>query len=124
MGHPKKQRKKYSSPKEPFNKDRIEREKNLEKEFGLRRKHEIRRIEAVLRNFRRRARDLQAKPDEKKKKELFEKLSKLGLIEKDAQLDDVLGIKAETILSRRLQTIVYKKSLTNSIKQSRKSLNR
>ena len=119
MGQPKKQRKKYSNPQEPFDKDRIDREKALEKEFGLRRKHELRRIEAILRSFRGRARDLQAKPDEKKKKELFERLSKLGLIDKNAKLDDVLGIKADSILSRRLQTIVYKKSLTSSIKQAR-----
>jgi small subunit ribosomal protein S4 len=122
MGQPKKQRKKYSRPKEPFDKDRIDREKILIKEYGLRRKHEILRAEGILRNFRRRARELQALHDEKKKKELFEKLNKMGLIEKDAKLEDVLGINLENILSRRLQTILHKKALANSTKQARQMI--
>ena len=40
MGHPKKQRKKYENPKKPFDKARIETEKKIKKDFGLRRKHE------------------------------------------------------------------------------------
>ncbi|MCX6819175.1 MAG: 30S ribosomal protein S4 [Candidatus Aenigmarchaeota archaeon] len=119
MGQPKSQRKKYSRPKEPFDKDRLEREKEILKEYGLRRKHEIQRAEGILRNFRRRARDLQAAHDEKKKKELFEKLNSMGLIKKDAKLEDVLSINLENILSRRLQTIIHKKALAHTVKQAR-----
>lgn len=119
MGQPKHQRKKYETPKEPWNKDRIEREKTLLKDYGLRRKHEIQRAESILRGFRRRARELQAVHDEKRKKELFEKLNKIGLISKDAKLEDVLGISVESILSRRLQSIVYKKALANSTRHAR-----
>lgn len=119
MGQPKRQRKKYSRPKEPFDKDRIDREKEILKAYGLKRKHEIQRAEAILRNFRRRARDLQATHDEKKKKELFEKLNRMGLIDRDAKLKDVLGINLDSILSRRLQTILHKKALANSVKQAR-----
>ncbi len=119
MGHPKKQRRKYSRPKRPYNKERIELEKKIMKEFGLRRKKEIWRAEEILRNFRRRARDLQARPDERKKKMLFEKLERMGLVDKNAKLEDVLEISLNDILSRRLQTIVYKKGLANTIKQAR-----
>lgn len=119
MGHPKKQRKKYSKPKEPFDKDRIEKEKKIINEYGLKRKHEIQRTEALLRNFRRRARDLQAYHDEKRKAELFDKLVKMGLVDKGAKLEDVLGIRLESILARRLQSMVYKKGLANTPKHAR-----
>ena len=41
MGHPKKQKKKYERPRKPYDKVRIEKEKNILHEFGLRRKKEI-----------------------------------------------------------------------------------
>ena len=112
MGHPKKQRRKYERPKRPYDKERIEKEKALLKEFGLRRKNEIWRAESILRNFRRRARDLQAKEDEKKTKELMGKLGVLGLLSEKSGLEDVLGLKIEDVLSRRLQTLVHKKGVT------------
>jgi len=117
MGHPKKQRKKYDKPKRPFDKARIEIEKKIKKDFGLRRKHEIWRTESILRDFRRRARDLQAHMDEKEKEILFEKLNNIGL--PCSSLEEVLDIKLENILSRRLQTIVHKKNLANSVNHSR-----
>ena len=117
MGHPKKQRKKYESPKKLWNKKRIETDKKTLEDFGLRRKHEIWRAESILRDFRRRARELQASQDEEKKKALFDKLNKLGL--RTSKLDDVLSFRLEDILSRRLQTYVYKKGLANTQKHAR-----
>ena len=117
MGHPKKQRRKYESPKRPYDKARIEREKKTKQEYGLRRKREILRAESILRNFRRRARELQASRNEKLEKELLQKLNKLGI--SVSSVDDVLGIKLENILNRRLQTIVYKKGFANTPKQAR-----
>lgn len=117
MGHPKKQRRKYESPKRPYDKRRIERERKILQEYGLRRKKEIWRTESVLRNFRRRARELQAEQNEKMEKELLAKLNKLGI--RVSSVDDVLGINLDHILSRRLQTIVYKKGVANSPRHSR-----
>jgi len=117
MGHPKKQRKKYETPKKPWDSKTIEKEKKILEEFGLRRKHEIWRAESVLREFRRRARELQAKKDEKREKEMFEKLNKMGL--RCSRLDDILSIRLEDMLSRRLQTIVYKKGLANTPRHAR-----
>ncbi len=117
MGHPKKQRKKSSKPFRPYDKERIEREKRIMKEFGIRRKQELRRAEALLRDFRRRARKLQAVSDEKKKQALFEKLSIMGL--SSGSLEDILEIRLEHILSRRLQTVVYKKGLARTPKHAR-----
>jgi small subunit ribosomal protein S4 len=117
MGHPKKQRRKYESPKRPYDKARIEKERKIEQDFGLKRKREIWHAESILRNFRRRARELQAQKDEKLEKELLQKLNKLGI--NVSTVDDVLGIKLENILSRRLQTVVYKKGFANTTRQAR-----
>jgi small subunit ribosomal protein S4 len=117
MGHPKKQKRKFEKPRRPFDKERIEREEKIRRDYGLRRKREILRAEGIVRDFRRRARSLQAEPDEEKEKELLEKLNKLGL--ECSKLEDVLGIKLEDLLSRRLQNIIYKKNLAKSIKEAR-----
>ena len=47
------------------------------------------------------------------------KLFKLNIIEKDAQVDDVLALNVRDVLERRLQTQVYKQGLSNSVKQAR-----
>ncbi len=117
MGHPKKQRKKYERPFKPFDKDRIGKEKKLMSEYGLRRKHEIWRASSILRNFRTRARDLQASKNEKKQAELLERLNGLGI--KCSKIEDVLGIGVEEILGRRLQTLIFKRKIVNTPKQSR-----
>src|SRR3989338_4364729 len=112
MGHPKKQRKKYDKPFRPWDKSRLDSEKKLLKEYGLRRKKELWRAEGVLRNFRRRARELLGTPNEKKEKELINKLQKFGI--KCTTPDEVLSININDILSRRLQTIVHKKGTADS----------
>jgi len=119
MGHPKKQRKKYETPLKPYDKDRIEKEKKIKKDFGLRKKQELWRAESILRTIRRRARALQSKKDMKKEKELLDHLYKLNLVKKDSTIDDVLSLTIEDILSRRLQTIVFKKGLAKTPKQAR-----
>lgn len=117
MGHPKKQRKKYEVPRKLWDKNRIEKERKIIDEFGLRRKRELWKSESILRDFRRRARELQAKRDDVKEKDLFAKLTSMGI--KCTSLDDVLSINLETIISRRLQTIVYKKGIANSPRHAR-----
>ena len=89
------------------------------KAFGLKNKSEIWKTETLLRKYRRMARELAAKKDKEKEKVLIDKLIKIGLLEKGATLDDVLSLTLEKFLERRLQTIVYKKNLANSIKQAR-----
>ncbi|MEM5781920.1 MAG: 30S ribosomal protein S4 [Candidatus Aenigmatarchaeota archaeon] len=115
----KRQRKKYEKPLRIWDKERIESEKKLLKEYGLRRKKEIWRMESVLRKYRRIARNLAAKRDKEKEKILLGKLNKLGLLKPDASLDDVLALTVENLLERRLQTLVYRKGLASTIKQAR-----
>ncbi|MEM7818768.1 MAG: 30S ribosomal protein S4 [Candidatus Aenigmatarchaeota archaeon] len=115
----KRQRKKYEVPRRPWDKERIEKEKKIMKDYGLKRKKELWRAEAILRKYRRIARDLAAKKDKEKEKELIKKLNSLGLLDEKASLDDVLSLTVENILERRLQTVIFRKGLANTIKHAR-----
>lgn len=115
----KKQRKMYTRPMKLWNKERIETERKILNEFGLRRKRELWRAEALLRKFRRIVRGLAAKKDKEKEKVLIKKLIGLGVLNEGAGLDDVLGLTVNDVLDRRLETIVFKKGLTNTPKQAR-----
>ncbi len=115
----KKQRKKYERPLKPYDKERIENERKLKRSYGLRRKKEIRRAEAILRDFRRLAREFEANRNKEKESILLNKLNMMGLVGKDATLDDVLALTLDNLLDRRLQTIVYKRGIANTLKQSR-----
>jgi len=122
MGDPKKQRRKYEKPSHPWRKDRIDRENELIKRYGLKTKREIWKAESKLRNFRRLARDLLSIHTEQSKSEetqLLGRLERLGLLSTDITLDAVLGLKIEDILDRRLQTQIYRLGLAKSTSQAR-----
>jgi len=113
-------RKKYKRPKKPWDKALLEEERKIMIEFGLRRKKELWRAKEELRKYRRMARELNARRDKEKEKILIQKLYRLGLLPStNATLDDVLSLTVRDLLGRRLQTIVYKKGLANTIKQAR-----
>ena len=119
MGHPRRLKSKIPRPKKPWDKERIEEEKKLMKEYGLRRKRELWRLKDILREFRRRARELAGQIDEEKFKELMTKLRNLGLVDENATLDTVLRLEIENLLERRLQTIVFRKGFARTPKQAR-----
>lgn len=122
MGDPKRQRKKYKTPKHPFQKDRIHNELILVGRYGLRNKKEIWRASTILRGLRNHARRSLALPDEEQEKArslLVRRLNRLGILPSDATLDDVLRLNIEDILNRRLQTLVQKQGLSNSIYHAR-----
>ena len=120
MGDPKKMKKHYESPNKPWEKTRLEEERKIVMEYGIRRKKEIRRLETIIRDLRRRARLLIATKDEKEAKVIIEKVQKMGILAKsNAALEDILGIELKDILERRLQTLVVKKGFANTIKQAR-----
>lgn len=115
-------RKKFKRPKRPWDSSRIGEEAKLLREFGLRRKREIRKAEAIVREFRRRARNLIAVKDEGKTKILLDKLVGLGLIEKGQGLDQVLTLGVNNVLNRRLQTLVFKKGFAPSVNEARQMI--
>lgn len=122
MGDPKKARKKYEPPRQPWNKIRIEEEKQLLREYGLKNKQELLRMIAVYKNFSNQAKKfvgLQTPQSQKEEKQLMKKLQRLGILGADAELDQVLGLTVRDILERRLQTQVYKKGFARSVKQAR-----
>jgi len=122
MGDPKKQRKKYATPRFPWRTDALQEELKLLGQYGLRNKHELWRHETMLSKFRGIARTLIGKtPEEriKMEEELLIRLKKLGVLHETAVLDDVLDLTIEDILERRLQTIVFRKGLAKTIHQAR-----
>lgn len=90
--------------------------------YGLKNKRELWKAETLVRTFRHKARatlGLPAGTREAALKAIFEKLRGLGLVSGEVSLDAVLGLTAEHVLERRLQTIVYKKGLAKSIHHAR-----
>ncbi|ABN07415.1 SSU ribosomal protein S4P [Methanocorpusculum labreanum Z] len=127
MGYPGKNTKQYSSPKRRFEKSRIESERVLAITYGLRNKREIWRATEVLRKHRSGAREVLAMTSSigeapktiARRDELVGTLQRYGLLGPDAAMDNILSLKVEDILERRLQTIVYRKGLARSPKQAR-----
>jgi small subunit ribosomal protein S4 len=127
MGYPGKNHKSYQTPKRPWEKSRIESETRLVIEYGLRNKREVWKAQEHLRKYRKGARNLLAlgsdpahkEQYESKKEELISHLQRAGLLGPDAGIDDVLSLKIQTELERRLQTVVYRRGLARSPKQAR-----
>ena len=125
MGDPKFSRRKYHTPSHPWQSDRIREENELIHKYGLKNKREVWKAKSQLTKFRQQARNLLARlrtGDEqamREKDELLERLNNLGILSDDAQLDDVLALNVESILARRLQTVIYMKGLAYTPQQAR-----
>lgn len=122
MGDPKKPKKKYKKPGHPWEAERIREEAKLRKEYGLTSKKEIWKMSSKLRNWHQQARKIVSFQEEQRKeaeKALVSKLNQLGILQKEAHVDDILALNIRDILERRLQTQLYKRGLVNSIKQAR-----
>lgn len=122
MGDPRKHRKKYTKPIHPWQKERIEEEKAIIKEYGLKNKKEFWKMASKLRNFAKQAKNLIAEKGgqaEKEKEQLLSKLARFGLLPAESDITDVLGITINDILNRRLQTLVYKKNMATTMDQAR-----
>ena len=123
MGHPKFPSKHYDTPSHPWQKVRIEEESGLIHQYGLKNKREIWRANTKVREMRRQARKLTANSgDEQAQKEknlLLAKLNRLGMLEQNSGLEDVLIMTPESVLNRRLQTQVYLQGLSSTVKQAR-----
>lgn len=122
MGDPKKLKKKYKTPSHPWQKNRIDSEKVIIKNYELKNKKEIWKSESKLNKFKEQAKrlvQLRTEQARKEEKQLLEKLYKLSLLKKDANLSDVLSLNLNNILDRRLQSQIYKNKLAKSMKQAR-----
>ncbi|XP_069123120.1 small ribosomal subunit protein uS4 [Argopecten irradians] len=115
----------YTTPRRPFEKERLDQELKLIGEYGLRNKREVWRVKYTLTKIRKAARELLTL-DEKDTKRLFEgnallrRLVRIGVLdETKMKLDYVLGLRLEDFLERRLQTQVFKLGLAKSIHHAR-----
>ena len=119
MGDPKFSRKTYDTPSHPWQGERIKAEVVVVNEYGLKNKREVWKAQTTLRNLRKQSGDAQAKIEADA---LLAKCGRLGFLTTDATLNDILTLKADDVLSRRLQTIVYEKGLSSTIKQARQMI--
>ncbi len=125
MGDPKKQRKKFETPRFRWRKDILQEELKLLGQYGLRNKHELWRHKTTLSKARAIARSLISKTSEERAKmenELLAQLKKKGILQETAVLDNVLDLTIEDILERRLQTIVFRKGLARTAFQARQMI--
>jgi small subunit ribosomal protein S4 len=125
MGDPKFQRKKYSTPRHPWEKTRIDEERKLLNDYGLKNKRELWKSQSLLDSFRTQARSLQAKmrtSDENSRvqfQNMINRLNRYGILGANATLDDILSLTVDSILARRLETVVFRKHLAGTPKQAR-----
>merc|ERR1712185_890029 len=113
------------NPRRAFDKERLDHELQLLGTYGLKNKREIRRMGLVLSKVRAVALTLLTM-EEKDPRRIFEgqalmrRMIRYGILDEDKQrLDDVLALKVEDFLERRLQTLVYKRGLAKSIHHAR-----
>ena len=112
----KKEHKKYSRPKRPFDKERLIEEEEIKKEFGLKNKKEIWKSESMVKSMKERAKKL-ISADEKEQKALFNRLKRIGL--NIDSIADVLSLDKKDYLKRRLQTVIVTKKIAPTIKNAR-----
>ena len=125
MGDTKNFRRVWKKPKRPFNFELKMEELKTVGTFGLKTKRELWKSRTELSRLRHQARSLLAVRQEVRKKEepiLMHSLSRIGLVEKTATLDDVLNLEIENLLARRLQTIVFKKFFFKTPYQARQAI--
>ena len=124
MGDPRLQRRTYSRPTHPWKVERITQEAEVKKKYGLKNNKEIWKEKSSVGRFRQQARILlgsSGSQSEKEKNELIQKLNRLGIM-KSTNPEDVLKLTVDDLLERRLQTLVYRKGLTRTIKEARQHI--
>ena len=122
MGDPRRLKKKYSRPMHPWQRETIESERIVKTEYALKNKQELWRMSSLLRGFKNQAKRLIAGTSAQsatERDQLVKRLQRLGLLSSDAKLDNILSLTVKNVLDRRLQSIVHRRGLARSMKQSR-----
>ncbi len=122
MGDPRKAKKSYTRPRSIWTSDQISSELYVVGSYGLRNKKELWKVQTEIARIRNQARALLAISTDirhEKETKLLNYLSRLGIVEDSSTLDDILNLKIEDILERRLQTLVMKRSNLKSPYQAR-----
>lgn len=122
MGSPRKARRKYLKPSHPWQKERIETERRLVRDYGLKNKKEVWKANTFIKRLKDRSKLLSrvdTPQSEKETQEMLTKLTRLGILSSNAELSDVLSLETDSALERRLQTVVFKKGFARSVGQAR-----
>ena len=125
MGDTKNFRRVWKKPKRPLNFDLKMEELKILGTFGLKTKRELWKARTELSRVRNQARSLLALRQDVRDREepiLLKSLSRVGYVEPDATLDDVLNLELSDLFSRRLQTIVQKKFFFKTPYQARQAV--
>ena len=122
MGDPKKAERQYEVPRKHWDISVIENERKAMETYGLKNKRELHHLQAIVKTKRHNARGLLALSAElraQRQGELLKSLEAIGLLPEHAGLDDVLTLSVNELLERRLQTLVWRRGLANTIIQAR-----
>ncbi|MFH0848734.1 MAG: 30S ribosomal protein S4 [archaeon] len=122
MGDPKKQRRKYETPRHPWRTLQLGEELKLIGDYGLRSKKELWKYGTEISRIRGIARSLLARSPEDRLRtqtDFVTRLGRLGILEENATLDDVLDLEITDLLCRRLQSLVAKSGGVKSPHQAR-----
>ena len=122
MGDPKKLRKKYATPIHPWNKVVIDSNKLLKQEFGLRNRKEILKANSFLKKYKDIAKRLTTTKSAQgvvETEHVLKKLQGLGILSPGSDLDHILELKVNSVLERRLQTVLMRRNLARTSNQAR-----
>ncbi|NUN11862.1 30S ribosomal protein S4 [Candidatus Micrarchaeota archaeon] len=112
----------FDKPRKLWDKQRVETESGLKDEFGLKNSRELWRMQTILRKIRREARRILSKKgsdlDERTTK-LIKRVNSFLIAKPDFTVDEILGLKVQDLLSRRLETLIVKKGMAKTMKQAR-----
>ncbi|MGC8547808.1 MAG: 30S ribosomal protein S4 [Candidatus Micrarchaeia archaeon] len=120
MGSPKRLRKKYEMPPNMWDSSRIAQQHEIKEKYGLRKMRELWQAESELSRIRKNVREILAgRESEETGRQIISRLASYGIVKPDATLDELLSIGVDSLLERRLQTVVAKKGLARTLKQAR-----
>ncbi len=103
-----------------WEKQRIDEEHKIQEKFGLKTLKEVWIAASELRRIRRRVREvLSGKASIEVGNQIIARLVKYSVVNSGATLDDLLIINTDSLLGRRLQTIVFNRGMAKSPKQAR-----
>lgn len=121
MGAPKRNRRKHNRPKVLWDLERIKSSNTLIEHYGLKNMKELWQAQTEIGRIRRNARILLSgvAGSEGIRDNMFRMLERIGLAKPGATLDDLLDLKENHLLERRLQTVVFRKGMAKTVKQAR-----
>ncbi len=122
MGAPRRNRKQYVKPKDMWNLQRITSDNAIIDEFGLKNMRELWKVQTEISRLRRNVRMLLSVSSAQNsfvQERMLGRLSRYGIASRESTLDNLLDLNEASFLSRRLQSLVFKKGLAKTPKQAR-----